>query len=67
MGGIASSFSSVALQSDIFGENKFIQEPIFSNLNLDSKGDVIFDFSAFVDPRLLSYSDSILKNNRIGE
>ncbi len=67
MSGSASSFSSVALQSDIFGENKFIQEPIFSNLNLDNKGNVVFDFSAFIDPRLLSYSDSVLQGNSIGE
>lgn len=63
MSGIAPSFSSVALQSDIFGENKFIQEPIFSNINLDNKGNVIFDFSAFVDPRLLSFVDNALPSN----
>lgn len=60
MKGIASNFSSVALQSDIFGENKFIQEPIFSNLNLDDKGDVIFDFSAFIDPRIISYENTVI-------
>ena len=67
MGGVASSFSSVALQSDIFGKNKFIQEPIFSNLNLDDKGNVIFDFSAFVDIRLLSYVNTILLDNPIDQ
>lgn len=60
MEGRARNFSSVALQSDIFGKNKFIQEPIFSNLNLDRKGDVIFNFSAFIDPRLISYEKAIL-------
>jgi hypothetical protein len=67
MNGSAASFSSVALQSDIFGENKYIQEPIFSNLNLDNKGNVIFDFSAFIDPRLLSYVDNVLQNNSADE
>lgn len=67
MSGIASSFSSVALQSDIFGENKFIQEPIFSNLNLDNKGNIVFDFTAFIDPRLLSYVDNILPDNSADE
>ena len=59
MKGTASSFSSVALQSDMFGENKFIQEPIFSNLNLDNKGKVIFDFTAFIDSRLISYETAV--------
>lgn len=58
MKGKALNFSSVALQSDIFGKNKFIREPIFSNLNLDQKGDVVFNFSAFIDPRLLSYRNT---------
>lgn len=60
MKGMASNFSSVALQSDIFGGNKFIKEPIFSNLNLDNKGSVVFDFSAFIDPRLISYESAVL-------
>lgn len=60
MKGRALNFSSVALQSDIFGKNKFVQEPIFSDLNLDKKGDVIFNFSAFIDPRLISYENAIL-------
>lgn len=67
MSGVASSFSSVALQSDIFGKNKFIREPIFSNLNLDNKGNVVFDFSAFIDPRLLSYVDNVSQNNSMDQ
>lgn len=60
MKGTASNFGSVALQSDIFGKNKFIHEPIFSNLNLDNRGNVIFDFSAFIDSRLISYENAVL-------
>ncbi|MDP6387841.1 MAG: hypothetical protein QGG63_00990 [Candidatus Pacebacteria bacterium] len=60
MRGRALNFSSVALQSDIFGKTKFIQEPIFSDLNLDKKGNVIFNFSAFIDSRLISYESIIL-------
>lgn len=59
MDGKASSFSSVALQSDAFSDNKFIEEPIFSNLNLDSKGNVIFNFAAFVSHQLVSYKNFI--------
>lgn len=62
MKGKAPSFGTVALQSDIFGENKFIQDPLFSNLNLDNKGSVEFNFSASVDPRLVLYENIILNN-----
>lgn len=55
MKGTARSFNSVALQSDVFGKDPFIRDPLFSNLNLDDLGNVIFDFSATLDPDLLSY------------
>jgi hypothetical protein len=64
MKGKARSFSSIALQSDIFGKDKFIKEPIFSNLNLDQKGNAIFDFSAFIDRDLLSYANQQPQNLR---
>ena len=60
MKGKAKSFNSVALQSDIFGKSGSIQEPIFSNLNIDNKGDVEFDFMAFIDSNLILYENTIL-------
>lgn len=59
MRGTARSFSSVALQSDVFGKDPFIRSPLFSNLNLDDLGNVIFDFSATLDPALLSYKQAV--------
>lgn len=59
MRGKALNFSSVALQSDVFGESKFIQEPIFSNMNLNKKGEVIFDFMAFIEPKLILYGNTV--------
>jgi hypothetical protein len=59
LSGEADSFAAVALQSDAFGQSRFIREPIFSNLDLDNKGNVIFDFSAFVDPSLISYTRGV--------
>jgi len=55
MKGRGQSFSSVALQSDIFGKDPFIQNPLFSNLDIDEQGHVIFDFAAALDPILVSY------------
>lgn len=59
LSGNALSFQSVALQSDAFGNSEFIKEAIFSDLNLDHSGNIIFNFSAVLDPSLLSYSDSM--------
>lgn len=59
MNGKARNFGSVALQSDRFGDSSVIQEPIFSNLNVDAFGDVTFTVDAFINPRLLSYRASL--------
>ncbi len=66
LSGKAKSYSSIALQSDIFGENKFIKNPIFSGLKLDEKGDIIFDVVADVDKQLVLYKESI-KNKEYKE
>lgn len=56
--GKASGFSSIALQSDLFGKSKVIEKPVFSNLNLDEKGSVGFLFSAEVNPNTILYKDN---------
>lgn len=61
MKGEANSYSSVALQSDMFGGNKFIQEPIFSDFKLNSAGNVLFSFSAIIDRSLILYENNIEK------
>ena len=59
LGGSAKSYSSVALQSVLFGENKFIENPVFSNLQLNNLGNVLFNFSAHINKRLLLYRNII--------
>jgi len=59
MNGRAVSFSSVALQSDVFGNSEFIQSPIFEDLNVDQLGGVVFNVSAFINPALLSYRAAV--------
>ena len=56
--GKASGFSSIALQSDLFGKSKVIEKPVFSNLNLDDKGSVNFLFSAEVNPNAILYKNA---------
>ena len=65
MKGIANSFSTVAFQSDVFGSsekygtNKIIKNPILSDISVDPKGNILFNFSAEIDLDNISYAKSI--------
>jgi len=55
MSGTAVGYRSVALQSDLFTKNKYLIDPVFSNLLLDDKGNVLFDLEFSVDPNFVDY------------
>lgn len=57
MDGQARSFAAVALQSDEFGRNRSLRQPEFSGLALDSRGNIVFQVTALVDPQLVSYRE----------
>ncbi len=42
-------------------KNKYITDPVFSNLNLDDKGRVGFDLTFNVDPTFVNYKDMLLR------
>lgn len=60
MSGIAIGYRSIALQSDLFAENKNLIDPIFSNLTLDNSGNVIFDLDFSVDPDFINYQKTLM-------
>ncbi|MBY0376731.1 hypothetical protein K2P96_02040 [Patescibacteria group bacterium] len=55
MTGQAIGYRSIALQSDLFTKNKYFIDPVFSNLALDDKGNVLFDLTFNVDPTFIDY------------
>jgi len=59
MSGEARSFNAVALQSDAFGRGGMFSEVIFSNLNIDSNGNVVFGFSGIVNTEKLLYQPGV--------
>ena len=65
MKGQARSYGAVARQSDVFAKVASIKNPVFSELNLDQKGNVVFTFTASVDPNALRYQS--LLNSRVPE
>jgi hypothetical protein len=57
--GIAKSYASVALQSDLFNTARGIKHPVFSDLNLDQKGNVVFTVTSELDPEVFSYTQLV--------
>lgn len=54
--GKATSYASVALQENIFLQNKYFKSISFSNLTLADNGLVSFDLAILVDPQISAYS-----------
>lgn len=55
--GQAKGYTALSLQSDQFNKSKYIRNPIFSDLSLDDKGNVVFSFTADLDPSITSYKN----------
>lgn len=55
MSGVTLGYSNLALQSDLFSQNKNFINPVFSNLSLNEQGNVAFDLVFSVDPSFVGY------------
>lgn len=56
MNGEAKSYNAVAYQSEVFGKEKSLKSPLFSNLDLDTVGNVVFNFTTKIDPSFIFYT-----------
>ncbi len=56
LSGTARSYNAVAYQSEVFGKERALENPIFSNLDLDSAGNVTFSFTTDVNPGFIAYT-----------
>lgn len=54
--GKADSYASIALQENVFSQNKYFKSLTFSDLNLSDKGAVSFKLDISVDPQISVYS-----------
>lgn len=59
IGGIADSFSTVALESDQLGASSALKDVIFSDITVESSGAVSFTVNATVSASTLSYRSDI--------
>lgn len=55
MKGKTNSYSSIALQESVFSNIDYFKNVSFSNLNLSDKGEVFFEVSILIDPKILTY------------
>lgn len=62
LGGMATGYRAIALQSDLFLKNKYLIDPVFSNLSLDEKGNVLFDLEFLVEPSFVDYKQTLQRN-----
>lgn len=53
--GVAQSYNTIALQSQVFGGNKDMKNVSFSDMDLDDKGNVTFTFSADLDRSAIAH------------
>ena len=58
MSGQAIGYRSIALQADLFSKNKNIIDPLFSNLSLDEKGNVLFNLTFSVNSNFVNYKQT---------
>jgi|GEM_PF-184486 len=59
LSGEALDFSSVALQSDAFGQSRDLKDVLFSDINVDpATGHIVFKMSATVDSSLILYRNA---------
>jgi hypothetical protein len=59
MAGQAVDYATVVSQSDLLGQNRFLKDQIFSNINLDSSGNVSFSINATVDKGIVSFRNNV--------
>jgi hypothetical protein len=59
MKGEAVNFLAIALQSDVFGADRKIKNPVFGGLNLDDKGIANFNFKGDLDSSAFLYKNVV--------
>ena len=64
MSGVATGYRALALQSDLFDQDKYFINPIFSNLTLDSSGNVLFDLDFSVPYSFVNYKQALLTESQ---
>ncbi len=57
--GESQGYDVLAAQANIFADNSYIQNPVFSDFDLAQNGDVTFKLTMTIDPTLISYKQAM--------
>ena len=60
MSGVAVDYRSVALESDLFSQDKNFINPVFSNLSVNTSGNITFDLNFSVAPSFVNYKQTLV-------
>lgn len=63
MSGQAVGYRSIALQADLLSKSKYFLDPVFSNLQLDNKGNVLFELVFSVSHDFVDYAQMLKTEN----
>lgn len=66
LSGETKRYVDVALQADLFSQEKNFIDPVFSNMIPNEKGNITFETEFFVDPSFVDYK-TVLKSGVYGE
>jgi hypothetical protein len=53
------TYNAFAYQQEVLAKSEYVKNPTFSNIGLDSTGNIKFQFTSTIDSGLLSYKKSI--------
>lgn len=67
LSGESSGYRGIALQSDLLTEDKDVLDPVFSNLSLDNRGNVLFDLTFSVRAELVNYASNLARGGYVME
>lgn len=59
--GEARGYADLAAASSIFNKSQYFKSPVFSDLTLNERGNVVFSMKTFVDTSLISYENLVVK------
>ena len=60
--GEARGYTSLAQAAELYNKSSYFKNPVFSDLNLDERGNVVFSLKTSVDANLLSYEKIVEKS-----
>ena len=66
MSGQSQSYTAIALESAQLAQNKYIKNPIFSNLTPNDQGTIVFDLTFSVDPKFVLYGEALTRDGSAG-